>query len=61
MKDSETNRTVTLERPGPDKNTFDNEILDLLIDNDGAKTCRLLSLLSTLTENDGQNVGNGDA
>jgi hypothetical protein len=57
LKDSEINRTVKLKRSGTENNSLDDEIIDLLSDCDGPKSCLLLSLLSTLTENEEQNSG----
>jgi hypothetical protein len=47
LKDSETNRTLKPEMSGAENYSLDDEIVDVLSDCDGSKTCRLLSLLST--------------
>jgi hypothetical protein len=61
LKDSEINRTAKLKPARSDNNSLDDEIIDLLSDCDGPKTCRLLSLLSTLTEKEEQNSSKSEA
>ncbi|MFH0958112.1 MAG: hypothetical protein V1897_05355 [Pseudomonadota bacterium] len=57
MKDSEISLAAELKKPGSEKNSLDNKIIDLLTDCHGPKTCRLLSALSTPPENEDQNIG----
>jgi hypothetical protein len=61
LKDSEINRMEKKKRARSENNSLDDEIIDVLSDCDGPKTCRLLSLLSTLTENDEQNSSKSEA
>jgi hypothetical protein len=61
LKDSEINPTVKLKKSETGNNSLDDETIDLLSDCDGPKTCHLLSLLSTLTENEEQNSSKSEA